>query len=103
MKNEGVTDVHTRDVSVAALDAIRPLARRRGFRHTNSDAVRFAVRLTAEISRCSMREHSGLVFPLDFKWPAPDTSGADSTTDVGGSEEDHSPPSGHPDGAFPFP
>ena len=44
-------DVRARGVSADALDAIRPLARQRGYAHTNNDTIRFAVLLAASIAQ----------------------------------------------------
>ncbi len=67
-----LTDVHARRVSIDALDAIRPLARRHGFKHTNADVVRFALQLAAGISRCGGEGGTVVWIPEDLEWPRPE-------------------------------
>ena len=43
MPSNDLADVEVGGLSADALDAIRPLAWRHGFRHANSDVVHFAV------------------------------------------------------------
>lgn len=64
-------DLRVREVSADALDAIRPLARRHGFRHTNADVVRFAVGLADAVRRRIDETGTleGLGVSLD--WPRP--------------------------------
>jgi hypothetical protein len=64
-------DARVRELSANDLDAVRPLARQFGFRHTNSDVLRFCVGLAAEVGRRLGLD--GIVdgFPLDFRWPLP--------------------------------
>ncbi len=51
MPDADLIEIRVRAVSATDLDAIRPLARKCGFRHTIADLVRFAIALTANVSR----------------------------------------------------
>ena len=75
MPDTDLVDVRARAVSANALDAVRPLARRHGYRHTLSDLVRFAVELAAEISRRANQSGTAPGFPEDFQWPCPKQRG----------------------------
>ena len=71
MTSHDLIDVRVREISANDLDAVRRLARQFGFRHTNSDVLRFCVGLAAEVGR--RLGPDGIVdgFPLDFRWPLP--------------------------------
>lgn len=64
-----LVEVRVRDVSADALDAIRPLARRHGFKHTNADVIRFAVELACAVSSYVADRGHAQGFPADFEWP----------------------------------
>ena len=62
-------DAHVRELSADDIDAVRPLARRHGFRPTTSDVLRFAVRLAAALRRHANAEGTVEGLPEDFSWP----------------------------------
>ena len=69
--SQDLIDVRVRELSASDLDAVRPLARQFGFRHTNSDVLRFCVGLAAEAGRRLGPDGTVDGFPLDFRWPLP--------------------------------
>jgi hypothetical protein len=62
-------EVHVHSLSADTVDAIRPLARRHGFRLSIADTVRFAVELAARLSRLANDEGTIDGLPADFAWP----------------------------------
>ena len=50
MASANLIEVRARRLPAEALDAIRPLARRCGFRHNLNDIVRFAAELAAAVA-----------------------------------------------------
>ena len=69
MPDIDLVEVRVRDVSADALDAIRPLARRHGFKHTNADVIRFAVELACAVSSYVADSGHTQGFPAGFEWP----------------------------------
>ena len=69
MPDPELVEVRARGVCADCLDVIRPLARRHGYRHTTTGAIRFAVDLAAAITRYANRDGSVPGFPEDFRWP----------------------------------
>ncbi len=62
-------DAHVRALSADDVDAVRPLARRYGFRPTTADTLRFAIELAAALSRCSTDDGTVAGLPEGFTWP----------------------------------
>ncbi len=62
-------EAHVRYLSADALDSIRPLARRCGFRPAMADVVRFAVEFVAALY--GHADDNGCIpfLPDDFRWP----------------------------------
>ncbi|MFH1747700.1 MAG: hypothetical protein ABIG44_11740 [Planctomycetota bacterium] len=69
MPDTDLMDVRVRDVSAADLDAIRPLARGCGYRHTIADLIRFAVALAANLGRRTNQQGMYLRNDLAIPWP----------------------------------
>jgi len=55
MREFDSVNVKVMGMDADALDAVRPLARRCGFRHTNSDVLRFAIGLAAAVGKADGR------------------------------------------------
>ena len=69
MNPHDLIEVHVHSISADTVDAIRPLARRHGFRPSISDTVRFAVDLAACLSRLVNEQGRIDGLPADFAWP----------------------------------
>lgn len=65
-----LTHVHVRALDAAALDQIRPFARRHGYRPSIADSVRFAVDLTARLAELADDNGRITAWPDSFPWPA---------------------------------
>lgn len=61
MLDNMVVEVRARQLPAAALDLVRPLARRCGYKHTNNDVVRFVVRLGAAIATADPDTPLGII------------------------------------------
>ncbi len=53
MPNRDFLDVRVRQLPAEALDVLRPIARRYGYRHTHCDVLRFAVRVATVLAQAS--------------------------------------------------
>ena len=69
MPRVDLLNAHVRALSADDIDAIRPLARRHGYRPTLTDTLRFCVELAAALSRHV--DNNGVIagLPEGFSWP----------------------------------